>query len=57
MSLGCLFIWASLMYLQKVNGFMVYGAVVTGPTKELLRLQELEEIQGVQLGEITFWNW
>ncbi|WP_261178634.1 anti-sigma factor C-terminal domain-containing protein [Anaerobacillus sp. CMMVII] len=39
------------------NGFLVYGAVVTGPTKELLRLKELEEIQGVQLGEITFWNW
>lgn len=43
-------------YLEQ-NGFKVYGAVVTGPTKELLRLQELEEIQGVQLGEISFWNW
>lgn len=39
------------------EGFMVYGAVVTGPTKELLRLQEVEEIRGVQIGEITHWNW
>jgi hypothetical protein len=45
-----------IQFLEE-NGFMVYGAVVTGPTKELLRLQQLEEIQGVQLGEITFWNW
>ena len=45
-----------IQYLEE-NGFNVYGAVITGPTKELLRLQELDEIQGVQLGEITFWNW
>ena len=45
-----------LQYLEE-NGFKVYGAVVTGPTKELLRLQGLEEIQGVQLGKISFWNW
>lgn len=45
-----------LNYLKE-HGFQVYGAVVTGPVKELLRLQELDEIQGVQLGEITYWNW
>lgn len=39
------------------EGFIVYGAVVTGPTKELLLLQEIEEIRGVQVGEITLWNW
>jgi|GEM_PF-1148307 len=39
------------------EGFIVYGAVVTGPSKELLRLQEIEEIRGVQIGEITHWNW
>ena len=41
----------------ETEGFKVYGAVVTGPTKELLRLKELDEIQGEQLGRITFWNW
>lgn len=45
-----------IQFLEE-NGFIVYGAVVTGPTKELLKLKELEEIQGVQIGEITFWNW
>ena len=41
----------------ETEGFKVYGAVVTGPTKELLRLKELDEIHGEQLGKITFWNW
>lgn len=39
------------------NGFMVYGAVVTGPSKELLKLKELNEIGGVQLGKVQLWNW
>ncbi|MBB5172014.1 anti-sigma factor [Texcoconibacillus texcoconensis] len=43
-------------YLEE-NGFNVYGAVVTGPTKELLKLQEVEDIRGAQLGEVTYWNW
>lgn len=41
----------------KENGFIVYGAVVTGPVKELLKLQEEEMIQGEQLGEVELWNW
>lgn len=45
-----------LEFLQEC-GFVVYGAVVTGPTKELLRLQELDEIHGIHLGSITYWNW
>ncbi|MCW3491650.1 anti-sigma factor [Dethiobacter alkaliphilus] len=45
-----------LLFLEE-EGFVVYGAVVTGPTKELLRLRELEEIQGVHLGEVQLWNW
>ncbi|WP_416148708.1 anti sigma factor C-terminal domain-containing protein [Salipaludibacillus sp. HK11] len=39
------------------DGFKVYGAVVTGPTKELLTLQEEKIIRGEQLGYITYWNW
>lgn len=43
-------------YVQK-EGFRAYGAVVTGPVKELLKLKELEEIRGAQLGDIKPWNW
>lgn len=43
-------------YLNE-NGFTVYGAVVTGPVKELLKLQEVSFIQGEQLGEVELWNW
>lgn len=43
-------------YLKK-NGFKVYGAVVTGPVKELLRLKDVNEIRGAQLGELDYWNW
>lgn len=43
-------------YLQE-HGFQAYGAVVTGPVKELLKLKELEEIRTVMLGEVEYWNW
>ncbi|WP_391203762.1 anti sigma factor C-terminal domain-containing protein [Psychrobacillus sp. L4] len=43
-------------YLNE-EGFQAYGAVVTGPVKELLKLKELKEVRSVQLGEITYWNW
>lgn len=43
-------------YIQ-ANGIQVYGVVVTGPTKELLLLQELESIHSPALGEIQLWNW
>lgn len=39
------------------KGFTVYGAVVTGPVKELLKLQDVSFIQGEQLGEVELWNW
>lgn len=41
----------------KNEGFQANGAIVTGPVKELLKLQELEGIHSVSLGEITYWNW
>lgn len=39
------------------QGFQAFGAVVTGPVKELLKLKELAGIHKVTLGEITYWNW
>ncbi|WP_052144721.1 anti sigma factor C-terminal domain-containing protein [Halalkalibacter okhensis] len=39
------------------EGFQVYGAVVTGPVRELLRLQEVNGFRSFQLGEMTDWNW
>ncbi|WHY85020.1 anti sigma factor C-terminal domain-containing protein [Neobacillus novalis] len=43
-------------YLKK-NGFHVYGAVVTGPVKELLKLKNLDIVQGAELGKYEYWNW
>jgi hypothetical protein len=43
-------------YLGK-NGFHVYGAVVTGPVKELLKLKKLDIVQGAELGKFEYWNW
>lgn len=43
-------------YLMK-EGFQVYGAVVTGPVKELLKLRKNEQIQGANLGDLSYWNW
>ncbi|MED4015918.1 anti-sigma factor [Sutcliffiella cohnii] len=39
------------------NDFQVYGAVVTGPVKELLKLRELEGLRAAQVGDVTFWDW
>lgn len=39
------------------KGFQTYGAVVTGPVKELLKLQELKSIHSATLGEVKTWNW
>lgn len=39
------------------QGVKTYGVVVTGPTKELLRLGELDEIVYATLGEVELWNW
>lgn len=43
-------------YLTEV-GFETYGAVVTGPVKELLKLQEIDGLRGAQLGKLEYWNW
>lgn len=43
-------------YIQE-NGFVTFGAVVTGPVKELLKLQDEEGIHSPMLGEVELWNW
>lgn len=54
--LGTEYLQERVDYLND-EGFQAYGAVVTGPVKELLKLQEKEEIHSVQLGDIKHWNW
>ncbi|MDH4616373.1 anti sigma factor C-terminal domain-containing protein [Brevibacillus sp. AY1] len=43
-------------YLQE-NGVGIYGAVITGPTKELLKLKEETSITAAFLGQVDWWNW
>ncbi len=43
-------------YIEK-NGIHVYGAVVTGPTPELRKIQENELIRIMKVGEVKLWNW
>ncbi len=54
--LGLSYLEERYNYLMK-EGFQVYGAVVTGPVKELLKLKENEQIQGANLGDMSYWNW
>ncbi|QPQ32706.1 anti-sigma factor [Lysinibacillus sp. JNUCC 51] len=42
-------------YIKK-NGFQAYGAVVTGPTKQLMGLQDLEGISNEMLGDVELMN-
>lgn len=45
-----------LAYLRE-NGIAVYGAVVTGPIRELEKLRAEPELHRFQLGRIAVWNW
>ncbi len=54
--LGLSYLEERYNYLMK-EGFQVYGALVTGPVKELLKLKENEQIQGANLGDMSYWNW
>ncbi|CAM4088078.1 hypothetical protein BAMA_17035 [Bacillus manliponensis] len=42
-------------YVKK-HGVNVYGVVITGPSKELLKLQHAKEIRFACLGEVRLWN-
>ncbi|WP_226035100.1 anti sigma factor C-terminal domain-containing protein [Aquibacillus saliphilus] len=41
----------------KANDFQVFGAMVTGPIREIERLLEEEMFHNFQLGGIEVWNW
>ncbi|GIP29633.1 hypothetical protein J23TS9_47630 [Paenibacillus sp. J23TS9] len=46
----------TLDYVEK-NGVKIYGAVVTGPTKEILKLKNDPAVSGIRVGKVTLWNW
>lgn len=45
-----------IKYLQS-HGVKIYGAVVTGPSKEILKLKKEAWVAGIYLGEVRLWNW
>jgi len=45
-----------LQYLEK-NGIKHYGVVITGPTKEILKLKNEKAISTIEVDEVGFWNW
>lgn len=47
---------AQLKYVEE-NGIRLYGAVITGPTEELLKLKSNDQIIFATVGEVDFWNW
>ncbi|QDP38966.1 anti-sigma factor [Radiobacillus deserti] len=45
-----------ITYLKE-NGVKHYGVVVTGPTKEILKLKKEPWIGSIEVDEVGFWNW
>lgn len=45
-----------IAYLKE-NGVYVYGAVVTGPIRELEKLQQEKDFGHFQLGRVEVWRW
>lgn len=43
-------------YIEK-NGLKTYGGVITGPTKEILKLKDNKAIRTIHIGEVRLWNW
>ena len=39
------------------NGVKIYGMVITGPSKEILKLKTEEWVKGINIGEVRLWNW
>lgn len=39
------------------NGINIYGVVVTGPSKEILKLKDEAWVAGIKVGEVRLWNW
>ena len=46
-----------LLSYTDTHGIHLYGAVITGPTKELLKLKSNEHVYSAQIGQSTLWNW
>ncbi len=53
---GKLNIKERLEFIDK-HGVRIYGMVVTGPSKEILKLREEDWISKIQTGEARLWNW
>lgn len=47
---------AKIDYIEE-NGVRLYGAVITGPSKELLKLKEEDWMGSAKIGEKRLWNW
>jgi hypothetical protein len=45
-----------LEYIDK-NGVKIYGVVITGPSKEILKLKEEEWVKGINVEKVALWNW
>jgi len=39
------------------NGVKLYGIVITGPSKEILKLKNEEWVRGINIEEVRLWNW
>ncbi|WP_432666523.1 anti sigma factor C-terminal domain-containing protein [Wukongibacter baidiensis] len=39
------------------NGVKLYGIVITGPSKKILKLKNEEWVRGISIGEVRLWNW
>ncbi|WP_438347598.1 anti-sigma factor [Paenibacillus sp. FA6] len=46
----------SVSYIEE-HGVRLYGAVVTGPTKELLKLKDDPLVSNIRIGKVTLWDW
>lgn len=42
---------------MKENGVNMFGVVVTGPTREILKLKDEQWVGGMKVGEVRLWNW
>ncbi|NOU96370.1 hypothetical protein GC093_24600 [Paenibacillus sp. LMG 31456] len=47
---------SAVQYID-THGVKLYGVVLTGPTKELLKLKEEAWVSSIRIGEVRFWNW
>jgi len=46
----------AISYVEE-HGVRIFGAVLTGPTKELLKLKDDPLVSNIRIGEVTLWDW